>query len=130
VPPPPPGSGAGGGQWGPPPGPPPSPSPYGPPGGQQNTKAITGLVVGIIGLIMAFCCSFLGVPLGAAATILGYLAKHEIAHSDGRQAQSTGMAQGAFVIGIIATALSVAMIIFGVVANVGMSSTDWNTFLD
>lgn len=109
----------------------PGPSPYAPQAGStQNTKAVIGLVAGIIGLVMAFCCSLLGVPLGLAATILGFLAKQEIASSGGHQAQSTGIAQGAFITGIIAMVMSVLMLILGAVANIGMGAADWNNVLD
>ena len=97
TPPPPPGYGAppppGGGYGAPPPG-------YGPPGGYgpppgTNQKAIWGLVCAIVG----FCCF----PVAIAGIILGNQAKNETAQTG--QA-GNGMAQAAFIVGIVALAVN------------------------
>ncbi|HET6697884.1 MAG TPA: DUF4190 domain-containing protein, partial [Nocardioidaceae bacterium] len=86
-----------------PPPPPPMGAP-GQPGGyaqpQTNKKAIWALVLGILGLV---CCGLVG---GIPAIILGNMAKKEIAASGGAQTGG-GMAQAGFIIGIIATVLSI-----------------------
>lgn len=106
----------------PPPGAGTPPPYYAPQGGtpSQNTKAVIGLVCGILGIIMAFCCSILGVPLGVAGAVLGHLAKQEGAVAGGSQANSAGIAQGAFITGIVALGLSLVMVVLGLVLNVGM----------
>ncbi|HQV90192.1 MAG TPA: hypothetical protein PLA46_01330 [Phycicoccus sp.] len=104
--------------------PPANPGPGGPPSA-TNTKAVVGLVCGILGILFAFCCSLLGVPLGLVATVMGVLAKQEIAASGGREAQSAGMAQAAFVTGIIAMVLAVGMVVLGLISNLGLGATQW-----
>lgn len=92
-----------------PPPPPPMPGGYGMPGGyaqpETNKKAIWSLVLGILGLV---CCGLLA---GIPAIVLGNIAKKEIAASGGAQTGG-GMAQAGFIIGIVATVLSVLSGIF------------------
>lgn len=91
---------------------------------QQNQKALWSMILGILGLV---CCGpFTGVP----ATILGHLAKQEIAAAGGRESGS-GMAQAGFVMGIISIALAVLGLVawvFLVVAGAGSASFDVNGF--
>jgi hypothetical protein len=82
-----------------------TPPPPPPPGGgyampQTNQKAIWSLVLGILGLV---CCGLLA---GIPAIVLGNMARNEIAASGGMQT-GDGMAKAGFIIGIVATALSV-----------------------
>lgn len=82
---------------------------------QQNQKALWSMILGILGLV---CC---GVFTAVPATILGHLAKQEIAAAGGRESGS-GMAQAGFVMGIIGIALSVLGVvvwIFFVAAGAG-----------
>ncbi len=99
--------------------PPGSPFPGGAPAGAgagNNTKAIAALATGIAGIVFAICCSFVGLLLGIAAVVLGYMSKQEIARSNGAQGGG-GLAQGGFITGIVAVVLAIIMIILGA-ANV------------
>ena len=119
-PPPPPGYGDQGGYGAPPPpgyGAPPGPPGYGPPGGYggppgppgyggyggppqgTNQKAIWGLVCSIVG----FCCFIVAV----VGVVLGYVAKGEIAQSG---QDGAGLAQAAFIVGIIAVVVNLIWI--------------------
>ena len=87
----------------------------------NNSKAVIGLVMGIAAVVFAFCCSFLGIPLGIGAAVLGYQSKTEIAQSGGAQG-GAGIAQAAFVTGIAGTALAVVMMILSLVMNIGSAA--------
>lgn len=77
---------------------------------RTNQKAIWSLVTGILSLV---CCGLLA---GVPALILGNMAKKEIDGSGGAQT-GRGMAQAGFVLGLIATVLSVLYIV-GLTAGV------------
>jgi len=88
------------------------------PASATSNKAVIGLVCGIGAILMAFCCSFIGIPLGAVAIVMGYLAKQEIART-GRTEQA-GMAQGAFITGIVGVVLSLLLMVLALLGNIGM----------
>jgi hypothetical protein len=73
------------------------------PGNHQ--KAVVALCLGIASIVFALCCALLGVPLGIAGAVVGYLAKQEIARTG---QDGAGLAQGGFVTGIIGVGLSIA----------------------
>ncbi len=108
VPPPPPGGGA--------PVPPPPPPVGGAPGGgsQQgnNGLAIASLVVGLVSYL---CCAFGFVP-GAAAIILGVVAKNQIKQTG---QNGNGMATAGIVLGAIAAVLGIVWLIFSLVSGSG-----------
>ena len=102
--------------------PPPPPGPSGMPGAapaQQNMKAIIGLVLGGIGIVMALCCSILGILLGGGGAALGYLAQQDIAKGLAPQS-SKGMAKAALIVGIVALVASALSLIIGLA--MGMSN--------
>ena len=97
--------------------PPPGGGGYGQPP-QTNQKALWSMILGILGLI---CCGFLtGIP----ALILGNLAKKEISASGGMQT-GEGMATAGVILGIIAIALGVLVVILYAagVAMLGFNSS-------
>lgn len=95
TPPPPPGGGQ------PPYGAPGSQPAYGGQPAQNSVMAIIGLVTGILGVTIC-CGSFI---LAGAALVLGILSKKEIAESGGAK-KGAGMAQAAFILGIVGLVLS------------------------
>ena len=93
----------------PPPEMPPPPPPYGPPPSEppakRSTLALVSLICGVVGMI-ATCLCGLGVAVGIAGIVTGFLARREIARSDGR-VSGAGLALG----GIITGALSVLILL-------------------
>jgi len=69
---------------------------------QTSPLAIVSLVLGILGVFP--CCSVL--VFGIGATITGYLAKKDIAQSNGLK-KGAGMAQAGFILGIVGIVLGV-----------------------
>ena len=117
VPPPPPPPPPGGGFVPPPPPPPPGggyippppPGGYAPVGGsfaapRTDGLAIAALIVGILALVGSFCC--LGVVLGPAAAIMGFIARQRIATSGGAVGGGT-LAVVGIVLGILGFIASV-----------------------
>lgn len=105
--------------YGQPPGYPPQgggPGGYGMP---QRTSplAIVSLVTGIIGLP---CCSFF--VFGIAAVVTGFLARRQIAASQG-QVKGGGMATAGLVLGIIAIVFAV---VYYVLVGAGVVDTNYN----
>ncbi len=108
-----------------PPAPPPPPGggygqqPYGVP--RQPTTpplAIVSLVLGILGVFP--CCGVLVFGIGAAVT--GYLAKKEIAGSQGLK-KGAGLAQAGFILGIVGIALGVLVWILNLSGAIDTSFT-------
>lgn len=62
------------------------------------------MVVSIVSIVLACCCSPLGVVGGVVGTLLGHQAKGEIAASGGHQGGES-QAQAGFVVGLVAIAL-------------------------
>ena len=89
---------------------------------------IVGLISGIVGILFACCGIFglLGIVPASGGLGLGLLGRKA---ADVGQANNRGLAQAAFVVGIVATSLCVLAGIFGVlslVLNIGVTS--WNAY--
>jgi hypothetical protein len=69
--------------------------------------AIASLVTGILSII---CCGLIGLPLGIAGLVLGYLAKQQIAQSGGTQ-QGDPLALAGMITGGIGVVLSIIILI-------------------
>ena len=82
----------------------------------NNSKAIGALACGVVGILGIWVC-FVGLPVGIVAVILGPMAKREIAASGGTQT-GEGMATAGIVLGWIATALTIAFLVFAGVIGV------------
>jgi hypothetical protein len=122
----------------PPPPPPPPPPPMGggyvpplPPGGyapmaagyaapRTDGLAIAALIVGILSLVCSFIC--LGVVLGPAAAIMGFISRQRIATSGGAVGGAT-LAVVGLVLGIIGFIASVGWF-FVIISGVITSSTN------
>ncbi len=104
-----------------PPPPPGAPGGYGGAGGyglpqQSSPLAIVSLVLGILALP---CCTFF--VLGVGAVVTGFVARRQIAESQGRY-KGAGMAMAGMVLGAIAIVLAVA---YYVLVLTGTINTDW-----
>lgn len=87
------------------------------PGGAVGTenKAIIGLVCSVLGLVLSCACG-LGIPLGGAGALLGFLARRDIATSGGAKT-GDGMALAAIIVGAIAVVLSLGLLILSFSGN-------------
>lgn len=88
------------------------------PAPDKSGKAVASMVLGIVALVCLFCFWFiLEIPslvLGILAIVFGHLAKQEIAERPGLEGED--QAKAGFIMGIVATALSVVFAIIIVVA--------------
>jgi hypothetical protein len=91
-----------------------APVPYPNAAPPRNNKALISLITGIGGIVMAFCCSPIGLVLGVVAAVLGYLTRAEI-NRTGVGKESENLALGGLITGAIAVVLSV--IAFGLGAS-------------
>jgi hypothetical protein len=97
-----------------PPPPPGSPAPT--PGGQQNnTFGLLALILGIVSIPLV-CCLYLGVPVGIAAVVLGFLGKQK---ADQGLANNRGMAIAGMICGA-------AAVVFAVLSLIAFFAFDWN----
>ncbi len=111
------GYGAPGGGYGPPGGGygPSGGGPFGPPGfGMPTTHplAIAALVCGIISLPTACCCSFLSMPVGLAAVVLGILAMNKV-KQEPHLYTGAPLAIGGLVTGGLGLLLAILMLALG-----------------
>lgn len=93
-----------------------------PPGGQapQNTQGLLGMILGIVS-IPAACCPYLGLIVGIAGAVLGFLGRKK---ADAGLATNRGQAQAGFICGIIGAVLSIVWFI----ASLSLSSMDWANY--
>jgi hypothetical protein len=104
------------------PGYPPAPgypaSGYGAPAGQpSNTQGLVAMILGIISLVLvcAIITWIIGLPLGVAAAVLGYLGKKK---AEQGLATNRGQAMAGLICGSIATGLGVLFLILAI-ASIG-----------
>ncbi|MBX6750080.1 MAG: DUF4190 domain-containing protein [Micromonosporaceae bacterium] len=83
------------------------------PSNQNNTLGLVSMILGIVA-IPTICCFYLGVPLGIAAIVLGYLGKQK---ADRGEASNRGQAMAGLICGAVAIALAIVGIILTVVLN-------------
>jgi Domain of unknown function (DUF4190) len=82
--------------------------------GQNQTLPTVSLVLGILSIVL-FCC-YLGLPLGLAAMILGYLG-YQNANNDPMQFGGRGMAIAGMIMGGVGLAVMILLIFLGVLGN-------------
>ncbi|MGC1210210.1 MAG: DUF4190 domain-containing protein [Micromonospora sp.] len=86
---------------------------YPQPQGQQNTLGLVSMILGIAAIPL-LCCVYLGIPVGIAAVITGYLGRQKAAQG---LATNDGQAKAGLICGAIAVGLGVLLIILAVAGN-------------
>jgi len=82
---------------------------------QSNALGVTALVTGIIGAVTAFCCPYLGIPLGIVAVICGFIGK--------------GKYQKYAVAGIVLGFVSIGLGIISVIIGQVLGNLDWEQII-
>ncbi|MFG1915608.1 DUF4190 domain-containing protein [Micromonospora sp. NPDC048898] len=82
--------------------------------GQNNTLGLVSMILGIASIPL-LCCFYLGIPVGIAAVVTGYLAKQKVAQG---QANNAGQAKAGLICGAVGVVLGILLIILLVVAQV------------
>jgi hypothetical protein len=94
------------------------PPQYGPgqppyPGGPQNTQGLVAMILGIAAIPL-LCCFSLGLPLGIAAAILGYLGLNK---AKAGLATNRGQALTGLICGAAAVVLGIAGLLYAIFAG-------------
>ncbi|RLP95620.1 DUF4190 domain-containing protein, partial [Micromonospora sp. BL4] len=84
--------------------------------GQNNTLGLVSMILGIAAIPL-LCCFYLGIPLGIAAVVTGYLGRQKAAQG---QASNAGQAKAGLICGAVAVGLGILLIILSVVAQVSL----------
>lgn len=108
--------------------PPPPPPQYGasfpgasPGGTGQSIPALLSLILGVLGIVNAFCCSFL--PLfQIAAIVLGLIGMNDVKGSGGGKT-GHGMALSGLILGGVGILIAIASVVLAVVLNVSNPAT-------
>ncbi|MCM0674745.1 DUF4190 domain-containing protein [Micromonospora phytophila] len=90
---------------------------YPPPQGQQNTLGLVSMILGIVSIPMV--CCYLGIPLGIAAVVTGWLGKQK---ADQGLANNSGQALAGLICGAIGALLGVLQIVL-LLAGLNLPST-------
>ncbi|MFJ8580159.1 hypothetical protein [Micromonospora sp. NPDC093277] len=83
------------------------------PQGQQNTLGLVSMILGIASIPLV-CCVYLGIPVGIAGAVTGYLGRQKAAQG---LASNDGQAKTGLICGAIGAGLGVLLLILAVVAN-------------
>jgi hypothetical protein len=111
--------------------PPPPPPYYGPPAGdpnyppppaQNNTLGLIGMILGIISIPLA-CCAYLGIPVGIAGGVLGFLGLRK---ANEGQASNRSQAMTGLICGAVGVVLGIVILIL----SFSLSSFDFQHYID
>ncbi|TDC80220.1 DUF4190 domain-containing protein, partial [Micromonospora sp. KC606] len=91
---------------------------YPQPAGQQNTLGLVSMILGIVSIPM-LCCFSLGIPVGIAAVITGWMGRQKAAQG---LASNGGQAKAGLICGAIAVALGVLGLVVNLVVGLDMPS--------
>ncbi|MDG4815374.1 DUF4190 domain-containing protein [Micromonospora sp. WMMD956] len=89
------------------------------PQGQNNTLGLVSMILGIASIPLV-CCLYLGIPVGIAAVVTGYLGRQKAAQG---LASNDGQAKAGLICGAVGAGLGVLLFILGVVGNVTLPTT-------
>ncbi|KAB1946852.1 DUF4190 domain-containing protein [Micromonospora sp. ALFpr18c] len=84
--------------------------------GQNNTLGLVSMILGIASIPLV-CCLYLGIPVGIAGVVTGYLARQKVAQG---QASNAGQAKAGLICGAVGVGLGILLIILSIVANVAL----------
>ncbi|MBM0235707.1 DUF4190 domain-containing protein [Micromonospora sp. STR1_7] len=84
--------------------------------GQNNTLGLVSLILGIASIPLV-CCLYLGIPVGIAGVVTGYLARQKVAQG---QANNAGQAKAGLICGAVGVGLGILLFIVAVVAQVNL----------
>ncbi|MDG9677294.1 DUF4190 domain-containing protein [Micromonospora sp. DH14] len=84
--------------------------------GQNNTLGLVSMILGIASIPLV-CCLYLGIPVGIAGIVTGYLAKQKVAQG---QANNAGQAKAGLICGAVGVGLGILLLILSVVAQVNL----------
>ncbi|WP_328420265.1 MULTISPECIES: DUF4190 domain-containing protein [unclassified Micromonospora] len=84
--------------------------------GQNNTLGLVSMILGIASIPL-ICCLYLGIPVGIAGVVTGYLAQQKVAQG---QANNGGQAKAGLICGAVGAGLGILLIILSIVANVNL----------
>ncbi|MGI5523829.1 DUF4190 domain-containing protein [Micromonospora sp. CA-259024] len=84
--------------------------------GQNNTLGLVSLILGIASIPLV-CCLYLGIPVGIAGVVTGYLARQKVAQG---QASNAGQAKAGLICGAVGVGLGILLLILVVVAQVNL----------
>ncbi|MGC4856141.1 DUF4190 domain-containing protein [Micromonospora sp. DT4] len=84
--------------------------------GQNNTLGLVSMILGIASIPL-ICCLYLGIPVGIAGVVTGYLAKQKVAQG---QASNAGQAKAGLICGAVGVGLGILLLIVGIVGNVNL----------
>ncbi|MET7877132.1 DUF4190 domain-containing protein [Micromonospora profundi] len=84
--------------------------------GQNNTLGLVSMILGIASIPLV-CCLYLGIPVGIAAVVTGYLGQQKAAQG---QASNGGQAKTGLICGAVGAGLGILLIILGIFANINL----------
>ncbi|MFI1193205.1 hypothetical protein ACH4T9_08085 [Micromonospora sp. NPDC020750] len=87
--------------------------------GQQNTLGLVSMILGIASIPLV-CCLYLGVPVGIAAIVTGYLGRQK---ANQGLASNDSQAKTGLICGAVGAGLGIVLFILGIVANVNLPTT-------
>jgi len=99
--------------------PPAAPGYPAPPAQQQNTLGLVSMILGIVA-IPTICCFYLGIPLGIAAAVMGFLGKQK---AEQGLANNRGQAMAGLICGAVAVGLGIIFIILYIIGVAVLPTT-------
>ncbi|WP_405104691.1 DUF4190 domain-containing protein [Micromonospora sp. NBC_01405] len=87
--------------------------------GQQNTLGLVSMILGIASIPLV-CCLYLGIPVGIAAIVTGYLGRQK---ANQGLASNDSQAKTGLICGAVGAGLGIVLFILGLVANVNLPTT-------
>ncbi|MEU5912335.1 DUF4190 domain-containing protein [Micromonospora sp. NPDC047527] len=81
--------------------------------GQNNTLGLVSMILGIASIPL-ICCLYLGIPLGIAGVVTGYLAQQKVSQG---QANNGGQAKAGLICGAVGAGLGVLLLILSIVGS-------------
>jgi hypothetical protein len=87
--------------------------------GQQNTLGLVSMILGIAAIPL-LCCLYLGIPVGIAALVTGFLGRQKATQG---QASNPGQAMTGMICGAVAVVLGLLLLVLSIVGQFSMPTT-------